>query len=262
MKTETNATLKSPLKEPPLHVPGQSLDEEINRVMDEDVSGWIAIIVIAIIVTVFEWIRYFLSIQTQQAYFTIVTIVVVSYGIYRLLQYKKRIARLKQGRDGEREVGQQLEVLRTKGCIIFHDIVGNDFNVDHVVISTKGIFSVETKTIGKVPGINEKVIYRDGTLHIGGHIPESNPVEQANAQASWIRNILLESTGKTFPVKSVVLYPGWFVEPMSPTDKKTIWILNPKAFPAFVEKTDVVLNEEDVRLAAYHLGKHIRASYK
>lgn len=255
MNTKSKIAI-SPLKSTPLHVPGQSVDEEINRLWDEEVSPLVAIIIMAILVSAFEWIRYIFDMGPQQIPFTGIAVTIVLYGSYRIARYKKRFAALKLGRDGEREVGQQLEVLLAKGCIVFHDIVGDGFNVDHVVIGPKGIFTIETKAISKRPG--DKVVYRDGRLLVGGHTPERDPVEQAHAQARWIKSILQESTGKSFPVKPVILFPGWFVEPVAQADLDKIWILNPKAFPTFVEKTNKDMDDEDVRLAAYHLGRHIR----
>lgn len=65
---------------------------------------------------------------------------------YRVYKHVKKFNALKLGRSGERAVGQYLENFRESGSHIYHDILGDSFNVDHVVISPKGIFVVETKT--------------------------------------------------------------------------------------------------------------------
>jgi hypothetical protein len=43
-------------------------------------------------------------------------------------------------KDGEKAVGEFLERFREKGYRIFHDIVGGDFNIDHVLIGPSGIY--------------------------------------------------------------------------------------------------------------------------
>ena len=53
------------------------------------------------------------------------------------------------------------------------------------------------------------------TLTVASFEPDRNPVIQAKAQASWVARILKESTGKKFLVRPVILFPGWFIEPMT-----------------------------------------------
>jgi hypothetical protein len=54
----------------------------------------------------------------------------------------------------------------------------------------------------------------DGQHLRGGKLePDREPIRQATAQASWLKRLLFESTGKTFSVTPVVVFPGWFVEP-------------------------------------------------
>jgi hypothetical protein len=59
---------------------------------------------------------------------------------------RKRIKELRLGRDGEKIVAEQLECLRESGAQVFHDVPGDGFNLDHVVISNHGIYAIETKT--------------------------------------------------------------------------------------------------------------------
>jgi hypothetical protein len=40
----------------------------------------------------------------------------------------------------------------------------------------------------------------------------TQPVIQVNSASTWLQNTLKASTGKTFTVKPVILFPGWFVE--------------------------------------------------
>ncbi len=81
---------------------------------------------------------------------------------------------------------------------------------------------------------------------------------QALAQAGWLRELLFESTGKRMPVRPVVLFPGWFVE-QGPGATRQIWVLEPKALPAFLGNAPPVLSPEDVALASTHLSRMIRA---
>ena len=62
---------------------------------------------------------------------------------------------IKLGRDGERVVAEHLQQLVGAGWRVFHDIQGDGFNIDHVVIGAGGISAVETKTRSKPVGRNE-----------------------------------------------------------------------------------------------------------
>lgn len=42
---------------------------------------------------------------------------------------------ISKGPNGERAVGQYLELLREQGVKVFHDIPSDNFNLDHVLVS-------------------------------------------------------------------------------------------------------------------------------
>ena len=83
---------------------------------------------------------------------------------------------------------------------------------------------------------------------------------QAKAQASWLRELLSESTGHKYDVRPVIVYPGWFVENRSP-GKKAIWVLNPKGLPTFLDDEPRQLKPEDIKLTSFHLNRLVRTSY-
>jgi hypothetical protein len=138
--------------------------------------------------------------------------------------------------------------------------VGKGFNVDHVVICEKGIFTIETKTYSKSSSSKSIIDFDGETIKVNGKLMERDAVEQAKAQAYWIGEVLKESTGKAFPIKSVVVFPGWFVERAKGKDTANLWVLNPKALPSFIGNEPSRVNPEDVKLAAYHLSRYIRTS--
>ncbi|MCH7614068.1 MAG: NERD domain-containing protein [Candidatus Marinimicrobia bacterium] len=169
---------------------------------------------------------------------------------------RKKIKKMRLGLEGEKVVGQELEKLRTQGCMVFHDIVGENFNIDHVVISDKGIFLIETKTYSKPNLVNPKVNYKNGKLVIDGLGDMSKIINQVKASSTWLKRTLEESTGKIFLIKPVILFPGWYVN--SPEDSE-IWVLEPKQFPYYLSKKKEIVSREDKKLAAFHLSRYIRA---
>lgn len=247
---------KSPLKAAPLHNPGQSLDEEIQRVLDDKAAPYTLVMVSTIALALLEWWRWYTNLLPSPITYTVLAMVIAPLCFYKLMRIRKSLKQLRLGRDGEKAVGQYLEELRVKGYRILHDIVGSGFNVDHVVFSPKGIFVIETKTISKPTKGEARVFVSDDKLLLNGKAMDRDPVIQSKAAASWIAELLKDSTGKELPVKSVVVFPGWFVEGR----RLDAWVLNPKALPSYIDNEKTVIEPGDVQLATYHVARYIRAS--
>jgi hypothetical protein len=71
--------------------------------------------------------------------------------------------------------------------------------------------------------------------------------------------MLKESTGKDYPVRPAVVFLGWFVEGDLGSKASSVWVLNPKMLPGYIGHEPKTVSEEDMRLAAYHLSRYIRA---
>ena len=143
--------------------------------------------VLLVVIAGLEWWRYFVPHPPHPWMFTLIATAGVAWFVWRVRKTGPKLKALRQGIDGERAVGQFLERLRSGGYEVFHDLVGQTFNVDHVVIGPAGVFTVETKTWSK-PARGEARIKFDGErLLAGQHQPDRDPVVQARAQAGWIR---------------------------------------------------------------------------
>jgi hypothetical protein len=196
----------------------------------------------------------------QPVFFTLLAVFGGGYALMRIRMYRREIRKLRLGRDGERAVGQYLEALREKGYRVFHDVCGEDFNIDHVLIGEGGIFSIETKTISKPVEDQAEVHYDGEKVLVNGFSPDRDPIKQAKTQAHWLKDLIKDSTGKTFKVRPVVLYPGWFIS-KQPKGVE-VWVLNPKSLPGFLEHENSILSPEETKLAAFHLSRYIRECQK
>ena len=190
---------------------------------------------------------------------TFFAVLFAGYVAFRTWRRWPKLKALRLGLDGERAVGQFLESLRTKGYKVFHDIPGNNFNIDHVLIGPAGVFAIETKTYSKPLRGSPKVVCEGARLLVDGFAPDRDPVIQSKAQASWLRELLAQSTGKAFPVRPVIVFPGWFVE-QDRASRREFWVLEPKALESFLDHEPATLLAEDVTLAAFHLSRYIRTS--
>lgn len=256
-ETEKNSLQKvSPIKDPPLRYAGQSLEEEMQELREDKGGEYAVMISFCLILSGMEWIKWYWDMPPHPITMTILAAIVSGFSGWKLLAIKKKVHNLKQARDGERAVGQYLERLMGKGYRLHHDVIGNGFNIDHVLIGPKGIYTIETKTISKPIRGASQVNYDGETILVDGFSPDRDPVIQAKAQANWLRELIESSTGKKVKVRPVVLYPGWFVSKLSKGAE--VWVLNPKSLESFLDHEDVRLKEEDVRLIDYHLSRYVR----
>ena len=247
---------RSPLKAPPLRNPGQSLDKEIRRLLVEDFTYYIYTGGVFFAVAVMEWIRWLHNSPPMPKIYTVVAGVILIYASRKAIKIKRKIRNLEQGREGEKAVGQYLDRLRGQGYQIFHDIVADGFNLDHALVGPSGVYAIETKTISK-PSNREAVVQYDGEkVTVAGFEPDRDPVQQVKASASWLQELIEESTGKRFKVRPVILYPGWYITNKSKGCE--VWVLNPRALPAFLENENISMSAEEVRLVTYHLSRYVR----
>ncbi|MEE9396452.1 MAG: nuclease-related domain-containing protein [Methylococcales bacterium] len=250
---------KSPLKAKPLRNPGQSVEERYNTLFYDKILTPAVFVMVFVILAFFEWTSYLREIPRNPVLYTVMALLAVIYFAVQVYRYLPELRQLRLGQDGEKAVGQYLERLRESGYQVFHDIISQDGNIDHVLIGPAGVFTIETKTWSK-PVRGKAVITFDGErIFANGYELERDPVGQAKAQAAWLKDQLSESTGKEFKVRPVIVFPSWFIKP----DKNItpeLWILEPKALLKILRKQNDLLLSEDVNLAGYHLSRIIRCS--
>jgi hypothetical protein len=205
-----------------------------------------------------EWWAKANDIGRQPWAFAVAALIVTAIGARRIYRAQVRIKALKLGLAGERAVGQFLEGLRVGGARILHDIQGDNFNVDHVVVSSRGIFCIETKTIRKHRP--DAVIHYDGRrVLVDGYVPDRDPIQQVKAAAKWLSTQIADSTGRRFWVHPVVVYPGWFVESSPVGRSAPVWVLEPKALAKWIENEAMSIEDSDVSLISYHLSRMVMA---
>ncbi|MFA7267729.1 MAG: nuclease-related domain-containing protein [Sterolibacterium sp.] len=251
------AETRSPLKDKPLRNPGQSVYKQRFDLAFDKVLGPCLIALIFILMAGMEWWSYFNPRPPSPFIYSFFALTAIAYAVFQVVRIGPKLRTLRQAEEGEKAVGQFLERLREQGYQVFHDVLGDGFNVDHVIIGPAGVFTIETKTWSKPRQGSPKIGFDGESLLAAGQGPDRNPVIQAKAQASWLQRLLAESTGKPLPVRPVILFPGWYVED-SRASRKDLWVLEPKALPKFLANAPSIVAPEDVTLASFHLSRFIR----
>jgi Nuclease-related domain len=247
---------QSPLKAKPLRLPGESVANEIDHWINGRVIETFIGAAVFCAISLMEWVGYLTHARRQPILFSVLAAGAIAFGTWRISRIRGRVRNLQLGRDGERVVGQFLERLREVGAQVFHDVPGEGFNLDHVVISPRGIYAIETKTFSK-PWPSATILVDGDSLTVAGRVPDRDPIGQVTAAARWLESLLRESTGKRFAVRGVVVFPGWFVAQRGP--RGSVWVLEPKMLPGFIEQEPAAIVPADVAMAAFHLSRYVRS---
>lgn len=249
---------RSPLKAKPLRNPGQSVAEFRHRLFEEKLEEPAIWAIGLLVLAIQEIVGWYWDLPRHPVVFGVMALIALAFLIWRIRTVKPKMRNLAQAVEGEMAVGQFLENLRAIGYKVFHDIPGEGFNVDHVIIGPAGAFTVETKTWSLPPNSRAEISFDGEKLLRAGLKPDRDPVAQARAQISWLRELLEESTGRTFPVRGIILIPGWYVT-QGEVANRELWVLNPKRLLKFLRREPERLPPEDVSLASSHLGRYIRS---
>ncbi len=251
--------MKSPLKDKPLRTPGESLDKEIIDLIFDGVILYFLMSLLFVMMAMMEWIHWYSKAPPSPWLYSFMALVAVLYSTVKIIRVKKKLKSLRQGRDGEKAVGQYLELLREKGAKIYHDIPAKGFNLDHVVICKSGIYVIETKTFSKPDKGEAKIIFNGEAIFLNGKIENNKPIVQVKAAANWLKDLINDSTGHKFIIKPVVVFPGWYIESTSEAKSSEVWVLNPRVLPAFIGNSKEHLSAEEISMVAFHLSRYVRS---
>ncbi|WP_020410241.1 nuclease-related domain-containing protein [Hahella ganghwensis] len=147
----------------------------------------------------------------------IVMSIVLIMTLAKVFKNARNVFTLKLGYECEIAVAQELDRLMLLGYRVFHDIQGDEFNIDHIVVGPNGVFAIETK--GRRRPMSKEVDKRsrhkvtcyDGRLEFPSWT-ETEVFNQANRQAKWTSKWLSSATGNPITAMPVIVLPGWYIE--------------------------------------------------
>lgn len=139
---------RTPLTSDLLRPPGYSVQQNLQDAM-WDVATYlgIALFMPPLFVAVYAVNRAANSVSAYTGGVVFLTAGFISLGwiVKDLWKTLHRVQRLRLGFDAEAATGEELNQLARRGFWVFHDVPGERFNIDHVVVGPTGVFAVETK---------------------------------------------------------------------------------------------------------------------
>lgn len=248
-------TRRSPLRDNLLRSPGQTIhDILLDKTLDFASDVWSLLFIVVL--------GLYFPFLTGWGFPTVVVWlifgVLIIWILYRLRTRSGEIRNLRLGLDGELATAEELSQLMFHGYYVFHDLPGDHFNIDHVVIGPAGVFDIETKTRSKPVGKGKQlamVIFEDSQLKFPDY-QESESIQQAKDQSKWLSEFLRKSVGKAVAVKPVLALPGWLVERRE--RDPSIMVINPKEAVGYVTSNKVVLDDQTIQQIKYQVEQRVR----
>ena len=212
-----------------------------------------------------KWLKF--DIATAIIY-TIITIILIIRAFRKAKNLRKSLNNYRKGLEGERLVGEVINKLSNDKTYVFHDIPGDRFNVDHIIVSTRGVFVVETKHFDRSKchefTFDGNMVYRlmkDGTRYL---CPKLLP--QMDGEAKFIQNEIESRTEIKIPVIKVAVLIGCFIhtpaenEPDQNMKKyfSKYWIVNEKLLSSMFLQEKEVYDDSVVKFIASHIKELVK----
>jgi hypothetical protein len=160
---------------------------------------------------------------------------IITCFVFALAKLLSRRGRIRLGYEGEQAIAQELNQLMLHGYRVYHDFSADAFNIDHIVVGSKGVFAVETKTRSNGAARNknpEPTVNYDGRMLTYPDKSDFETIEQAELQADRLSKWLGATTGEPIAVRAIVALPGWVVKR---TSADGIPVVNPTQFASLFE---------------------------
>ncbi len=218
----------SPFTERMLRSPGHSLDIKLTELTDSLLIPYFTIGFIPII--------YSLIVSKNTSAITHAITIALFFPIIILafFHFRKtflKAQKIRLGLLGEIYTGQELNYLMRQGAWVYHDIPYKYGNIDHLVISKAGIFTIETKAVRKPVnnkgGKDAQVVVTKKAIKFP-HFTTSSPIQQAKQHTDYLKKSLSKTLGMNCPVFSVISLPGWNVIKNNEKEKNGFLVINPK----------------------------------
>lgn len=150
-------------------------------------------------------------------------------SIWRVFRNGKQRRMANAGLQAELYTAQELNRLMALGCTVLHDVPGEKFNIDHVVIGPRAVYAVETKSVRKPRATDAKdhfkVVYDGKSLRFPD-FTNTKKLHQTKRQAEWLSAHLRQALGRSVPVIPALALPGWWIE-SGPASTHEVRVFNP-----------------------------------
>ena len=201
---------------------GEGLRRRLETLEEKMLSSYLAAMLLPLLLGLFPLLLIqWLGSQTWAPGIIIASLALAATGVIIGVSFMVRIT--EQIRDtrlgifGERIVADQLEDLKSRGFVIFHDLpcagAAGPFNIDHIAVGNGAVAVIETKTRRKPRDVSGGHRVRcEGRKLIWPKFESEAEVGQVLSQKEWLSDRLREKLGIKADIHTFIVIPGWFVQ--------------------------------------------------
>ena len=202
-----------------------------------------------------EWFRFSTKQPPQPLFWFCLSVAATVFGWFGYRHLLSAFRGLNRGERGELRVAEILDDLRGSGYRAFHDLTGDGFNIDHVVVGPAGIFAIETKFRSG----NGEIEFRNGEgLFVDGYLEEKDSLTQARSNAAEVNRIIKENCGMDRWVKPLVVFVGdWKIK--NKWDDTDARVFSADQIPDHFDWQQPELVRREIDLICSHLERSVKS---
>lgn len=199
--------------------------------------------VIYVVASVFESPPIFAGYPEWQLYIVFAALAAAAaFAAWRLLRSIRRWRRIRYVHDASLAVGHQLQRIAAGHGRAYHDVPTSAGIADHVLVGPAGIYAVSV--------IAERALRKGSVRLVGNEVFFSNKPERgvsivdASAAARRLSKELMQLTGRSIQVRSVIATPGWHVDEQQSQEHL---LVNERTLPmlrGWKDQSDYLLDED------------------
>ena len=240
-----------------IRVQGESLEEKIQELSDKCYE-YLGLPTILFTATIYFWMIFIGIVKVEKLSVGFIIVLFFIFTIRAFIKIRrvvKEIRQYRKGLDGERYVGSIIEKFSSRNTFVFHDIIcernNNEKNVktniDHVIVSTKGIFTIDTKNwyLPDREYNQADFVFKNNELIDSTGVLQTDLMRKVEFQGRFMENKIKEWLGVRYPVYRVGIMIGAFVNNID-KDYSKYWFVNDVYFPVLFEKEREKIPLQDV----------------
>jgi hypothetical protein len=246
---------RTPTPEPhSVRNPESSLDERIDRVARDAISGYYLTAATLWVIAAVEWLARLLNYSLMPFAYAVAALVATGFCSVKFVRAQVRARRLQKTRDAQRDVSAFLDAQRRHGAQIFHLIPQQPDKAGHVVVCSRGIFVIQTRC-SRQPHKELEMRFDGAQIQIARQLPDAAAIAECQAEVELMNALALDAASKPWKVRGIVVFLDWHVIRTSSALGSQIWVLNPDELERWIGREPEVMCNEDVAKATLHLQR-------
>jgi hypothetical protein len=161
----------------------------------------------------------------------------------------------------ERTQGSQFSMALDKAAVgvgvVYHQVRGIGFEVDHVLVTPVGIFAISVEVIHQPAGHEASALFDGEFLHIEGAYALREPVARSKVVARCLADVIKEWARFAYKVRPVLIIPGWTIHRPRPPGSDS-WACEPTEFLTHIARQNPLLDSEELASVKNAMGEVVR----